>query len=152
MCVYTTVYKDGEGLGDTGCEIQPVRLAVSVYSSRDDGLVASLDPLLLPGHVGRTIITLTAHFLNVYSKSLKVLEEGISQSFAHGRHELGKPKELLPKKCFLCIMKSKAESHLLHSGSISGFFRHKLEAERLYWMLAGLIFRRKDLCTGPVVL
>ncbi|KAH3712706.1 hypothetical protein DPMN_072460 [Dreissena polymorpha] len=38
-------------------EIKPVRLAISVYSSRDDGLDASLDLLLLPGHVRRTIIT-----------------------------------------------------------------------------------------------
>ncbi|KAH3868070.1 hypothetical protein DPMN_031206 [Dreissena polymorpha] len=97
-------------------EIQPVRLAVSVYSSRDDGLDVSLDPLLLSGHVRRTIITLAAHFLNVYSKSLKVLEEVISQSFAGGRPELGEPNELLPETCFICIVKSKAE--------------------RLYWMLA----------------
>ncbi|KAH3837298.1 hypothetical protein DPMN_110683 [Dreissena polymorpha] len=100
-------------------EIQPVRLAVSVYSSRNDGLDASLDPLLLPGHVRRTIITMAAHCLNVYSKSLKVVEEGISQSFAGGRLALGKPNELLPETCFLCIVKSKAESHLLHSGSHS---------------------------------
>ncbi|KAH3804784.1 hypothetical protein DPMN_133072 [Dreissena polymorpha] len=80
--------------------------------------------------------------------SLKVLEEGISQSFAGGRLALGKPNELLPKTCFLWFVKSNAESHLLHSGSISGFVRHKFEAERLFWMLAGLIFRRKHLCTG----
>ncbi|KAH3847832.1 hypothetical protein DPMN_090164 [Dreissena polymorpha] len=121
---------------------------MSVYSSHDDDLDASLDPLLLPGHVRRTIITLDAHFLNAYFKSLKVLEVGISRSFAGGRLALGKPKKLLPETCFFCIAKSKAKSHLLHSGSISGFVRHTFEAERLYWMLAGLIFRRKHLCTG----
>ncbi|KAH3773190.1 hypothetical protein DPMN_174547 [Dreissena polymorpha] len=82
-------------------EIQPVRLAVSVYSSRDDGLDTSLDLILLPQ---LTIITLAAHFLNVYSKSLKVLEEGLSQSFAGGRLALSKPNELLPETCFLCIV------------------------------------------------
>ncbi|KAH3727594.1 hypothetical protein DPMN_053533 [Dreissena polymorpha] len=124
-------------------EIQPVHLAVSVYSSRNYGLDASLDPLLLPGHVRRTIITLAAHFLNVYSKSLKVLEEGLSQSLAGGRLALSKPNELLLKTCFLCIVKSKAESHLLHSCSISGSVCHKFRAERLYWMLAWSDFLSK---------